>query len=116
MMKPFIIHGIAEDAASAKLWLLGIEHAMTSAKGGSRGIHFEFRAALHTSVYSASFICGKTYLLYRECLGRCFTSPVYRLKPFFGKPEWSCQKDLKKSVHGLLFSLSSKGTLCFHTE
>lgn len=76
-MKPFVIHGIAEDAASAKSWLLGIEHEMTCTEGGSGGIHFEFRAVLHASVYSAVLIYGKTYLLYREWLRCCFTFPMY---------------------------------------
>jgi len=53
MMKPCIIHGMAEDPASVKSWLLEIEHEMTCTKGGSGGVSFEFRAVLCASVCSA---------------------------------------------------------------
>lgn len=65
MRKPFLIHGIAEDAAYFKSCLLGTEHQMTCAEGG---IHFEFRAVVCASVYSALSICEQTDLFW-EWLG-----------------------------------------------
>lgn len=71
-MKPLIIQGIAEDAASAKSWLLGIEHEITCAKGGSGRTlsseqsfmlqHIQIYSSMGSSIFSKGNNWGTAFL------------------------------------------------------